>query len=122
MIRVAWTAFAIVMTITVSSMSAQTTGDQFLWRCTGETLSKDAAAVGEIACLSYLGGLLDATSIQAELSPQSRLLCLPAGGISADQARRVVVKWLKEHPKDLHNPARTMVFAALREAFPCRGR
>jgi len=36
-----------------------------------------------------------------------------------DQFIRVAVKYLEDHPEDLHAQAAILIQAALREAFPC---
>ena len=44
----------------------------------------------------------------------------PPPGISAGQLRDVTVKYLNDHPEELHEYAATIVSNALSEAFPCK--
>jgi len=53
-------------------------------------------------------------------SPAS--ICTPDEGLSNDQVRRVVVKWIEGHPEQMHLPGRTAVLRALMDAFPCEGK
>jgi len=40
--------------------------------------------------------------------------------LTPKQAARIVVKYLKEHPGDLHANGVILTVAALKEAFPCK--
>lgn len=106
---VLWLAFS-------GSLTAQHRGDQFLWMCKGQAADQTTA---ELEQLSYLTGLVDTLAAWRSISPQSALVCLPEAGISGDQATRIVVKWLEEHPKQLHETSRILSLLALRDAFPC---
>jgi hypothetical protein len=48
------------------------------------------------------------------------LFCTPESGITNDQAARVVVKYLREHPERLHEKESLLAMAAFAEAFPCK--
>ena len=88
-------------------------GDQLLWQCDGK-------AVEQLLCVRYLEGFMDAFALQARIVPKEfRMVCLPQSGISNDQARRIVVKWLSDHPKELNESARSSVLLAFFDAFPC---
>ena len=43
----------------------------------------------------------------------------PPAGTTPTQARLIVEKYMHDHPKDLHLPARDIVFAASQQVFPC---
>lgn len=43
----------------------------------------------------------------------------PPDGINLGQSQQIVVKWLNEHPEQLHLPASDLVRRALESAFPC---
>jgi hypothetical protein len=47
------------------------------------------------------------------------VFCLPTQGIVNSQAVRIVARYLREHPAELHYQARTVASLALAEAFPC---
>lgn len=68
-----------------------------------------------ISCVEYIRGFVDATTI---LEGMTSPICLPDRPIY-DQQVRVVVKYLRDHPEDLHHPRAILVFEALKTASPC---
>ena len=65
---------------------------------------------------SLLGAFGSQTNAQqGNFSP----LGCPPGGTTRAQARLIVEKYMHDHPKDLHLPARDIVFAASQQVFPC---
>jgi hypothetical protein len=48
------------------------------------------------------------------------LVCLPESGISNGQAAKVAIKYLNEHPEQLHVAGSGLAFLALMDAFPCK--
>jgi len=75
--------------------------------------------IGAGYCLGYLLGFADAESLSSALEGNKPLLCLPKQGLRNLQAARMVTKWLKDHPSELHKNGRISVVVALKEAFPC---
>ena len=77
-------------------------------------------------CAGYVTGVIDdhfngqlsEVSSTAALDP-TKHFCLP-DGVSANQAVRVVVKWLEDHPALLHERAIDLVLSALKDSFPCK--
>jgi hypothetical protein len=53
--------------------------------------------------------------------PSKPLVCLPDTGITNGQAVRIIVKFMQEHPQDLHQDAGAIAVVALGRAFPCAG-
>jgi hypothetical protein len=47
--------------------------------------------------------------------------CLPSGqsGVTAGQLKDVVLRYLKEHPENLHFTAPSLIFEALKKFWPC---
>ena len=95
--------------------AAERSAEELLTQCT----STDSE-VFKLACASYMHGFGDAVAVLASIDSASSRVCLPKDGISADQLRRIVVKWLEDHPKELHAPASFEVLIALVDAFPCK--
>lgn len=83
--------------------------DELLWALTGQ----------EKMAFGYINGVVDTIAVLPAIDPLCQVVCLPQKGISIDQAIRIVVKYLKNHPEDLHYPARTCVYLAISKAFPC---
>lgn len=113
-------SFMLVIMLSISSARAEQRADELLWKCNGTAKDEVQAALGKLYCIGYISGLIDGHQITSNiLKPEKKFLCLPKDGISNDQAVRIVVKWLNEHPEELHQTARVAVLVALRNAFPC---
>jgi len=104
--------------------SAERRAEDLLNDCT-----KGPSAEG-VACLAYLNGFVNGIAAVQSLytSPAGaqplasvKIVCLPSDGISGEQARRIVVKYMEDHPEQLHMREMAIVVAALATAFPpCR--
>ena len=112
---------------TTQSVPADRTGTAFLRKCNpvvreadGEDVSAEEAVQG-LLCMSYLSGFLDGHELAASTfeSQYKRVVCPPKGGVVGEQAARIVVKYLREHPETLHATDRVSVFIAFSRAFPC---
>ena len=64
----------------------------------------------------FLAGFNDA-NIVTHYETQKPPYCPPVEGIQSEQLIRIVYKYLKNHPKDLHQNARVCVLLAFRDAF-----
>jgi hypothetical protein len=95
--------------------------------------SKDST--DRIGCFAYVNGVVDGhyftdlicqmrdasnkrTRVQSDY--RHRYICWPEGGVSNDQARLVVIKWLEDHPENLNIGAASQIVDALTKAFPCK--
>lgn len=54
------------------------------------------------------------------LIDKNRRTCFPESGIGEGQAIRIVLKYLYEHPADLHQDQTFLAFMALRDAYRCK--
>jgi len=81
-------------------------------------------------CLGYITGVADgikvATQVNEQINEKPRnlgdwggLFCAP-DEVKVGQVLRVVVKYLRDHPGELHNPSADLIVAALNAAFPCK--
>lgn len=68
-------------------------------------------------CGGYLIGLNEGLRIAVERTKVN--YCLP-GGLTGEQMVRVIEKYLRENPQELHKPMRTNAIAAFAKAFPCK--
>jgi Rap1a immunity proteins len=81
--------------------------------------------ISGLQCLAYVMGVIDdrfnlridEMAATGAFDP-ARYFCFPHG-VTPDQAVRVVVKWLGDHPARLHEDAIKLVLDALKENFPC---
>lgn len=98
------------------------------WRTfnSGNWLVEKCEQVGDVyqlECIAYIEGVIDGSpkliGSENDTSVGTRIICLPRRDFSADQAKRVVLKSLQEHPDTLHGPAALLVWLALAHAFPC---
>jgi len=89
----------------------------------GYALSDEETASGAF-CIGYIRGVLDtmitwkAFEEEAKLKSPVAHPCIP-DGVSNEQAIKVTLKFLKDRPEQLHLPADSLVFQAMRQAFPC---
>jgi len=118
-------AILLLLGIASSRANAQaypTRAEDLLPSCSANGVSQ--AADGSIVdpsygCRWYLRGFLDGLGAEPG-SIRIRTVCLPEEGFSIDQIRRVVVKWLQDHPEKLNLYVAQAVRTALQEAFPCK--
>jgi hypothetical protein len=109
-----------------SAFAAPTTGVQILQACGSAVKQQDGAQISmqesieSIWCIGYLGGLLDGFGMSPPKINGRQVLCLPEQGITNDQLVRLVTKWLREHPENLHESGRMEALIALSKAFPCK--
>ena len=116
--------FGIVL-ITCASVFAQEVPDSrdFYQACraavkdvNGEQVSVIEAADGGF-CAGYIAGLNEGLMIASKRKKLN--YCLP-GPISGEQMVRVVEKYLRENPQELHKPMSINTIAAMMKAFPCK--
>ena len=118
-------AFFGVVLLAANSGWAFETGREFLKECEPSTkqvftqLSPDDQLLG-IGCGGYLRGFMAAIRI-TEAGQGKRMICSPAGA-EIRQALRIVVGWMNGHTPQLDQPAPSLIFASLSEAFPCGGK
>jgi hypothetical protein len=92
---------------------------------TGNDVLETCSAKGTdslIVCVAHIQGVVAGVEVQRALvERKGRPTCgfeVPAG-VSGEQMRDVVVKYLRDHPEERHLPGGLMIFMALRGAFPC---
>jgi hypothetical protein len=71
-------------------------------------------------CTAYISGVVDGSElISGDGKREAKLVCIPVDSVTAGQLRLVVVKYLNEHPEELHQPASWLIEFAFIKAFPC---
>ena len=99
-------------------------GSELLRACTATVRQADGAtlnaedAARSVWCVGYVGGFLDGLAVMNWRGGASPV-CLPQNGIENEQAVRIVVKYLRNHPEQLHESGRIAVVVAIGEAFKC---
>ena len=102
----------VTLGISMGSYGGFKTGGEVLQTCEDES---DMMIVG---CIEYLVGVADGFKALMETNHVPKVICIPPK-VNGGQLSKVVVKYLNEHPEDLHYAAAGEVFAAYIKAFPC---
>lgn len=78
-------------------------------------------------CFGWVGSVIEMNYLHRDFADKAHpasadmfYFCAPSGGLTAIQAVRVIVKYLKEHPADLHHNGMALTDLALKSAFPCK--
>jgi hypothetical protein len=90
-------------------------GDQILTWLT----DKSSSAIVQARTKGYIQGMLESYNILSYIKPDINIYCVHDKGISTREATDIIVKWLKNHPKRLKDPASLLVLHALKDAYPC---
>jgi Ssp1 endopeptidase immunity protein Rap1a len=67
-------------------------------------------------CSGYLRGVTESWQAVSRASGQA---CWPPNGVRLADFRSFVVSYLKEHPQEEKNPAFLLIWAAMKEKYPC---
>lgn len=101
---------ALLALFAVPRASAQArTGTELLTMCDSNDLQE------QNACMFYLGGVLQGVT----LAGSSDYFNAPSD-VTLTQCRLIVVKYLKEHPNQLHRSGVALVVRSFHDAFPPR--
>lgn len=92
-------------------------GNNFASEC-GDTLDSQHISTAGATCLTYVIGLHDGIGMFADKGGPTELYCQP-DGVTAGQALRLLVKYIKDHPEKSQQATRDLMLTALIEAFPC---
>ena len=68
-------------------------------------------------CFGLMEGMMAMNQVY-EYRLKNALFCQPKD-ITSAQAARIVVKYLRDHPEELHQPGSILAYVALSKAFPC---
>lgn len=118
----------VVLSLLVESVHAQTVdGLSCLQKCRsllqieegGEATTR--TSLEALTLKWYFAGFLDGIVITAA-SPTNgnNVVCLPKSGISPEQTARILEKFLRENPNQLHQSCRILLKIVLAKAFPCQ--
>ncbi|WP_154859862.1 Rap1a/Tai family immunity protein [Pseudomonas fluorescens] len=71
-------------------------------------------------CIGVLEGVRVTMMLHNELLAPEYKTCFPKSGIINEQATRIIVKYLNDHPADLHKPPSFLTLLAFKDAYPCK--
>jgi len=119
--------FSLPMVITTALVfsASEPDGTELLRACTAAVNQADGVevtteqSIESVWCIGYVSGLLDGLAVMGWKGGSTRV-CIPQSGIDNEQAIRIVVKYLREHPEGLHRSARSLAVAAIGGAFRCK--
>jgi hypothetical protein len=126
----AWTALlgVLVGVCVVEARADETSGNEQLEMCTKALMIYERGAgaknvlegmmFGE--CLAHIEGVRDTMINYNNQLPKSSQTCFPKSGGTNGQSVRIVLKYLNEHPKDLHENRTLLTINALHSAYPCK--
>ena len=69
-------------------------------------------------CLGFVRGLHMTHEIYGAISENYKVFCLPEN-VSTTQLAKIILKYLENHPENLHLEAASTAFVALKKVFPC---
>ena len=81
----------------------------------GLTATDPSKDVNFVYCEGFVAAVSDARSLMHGVPVQ---LCVPSD-VTGTQMVKIVEKYGKEHPEDLHLPAASLVAKALLQVYPC---
>lgn len=70
-------------------------------------------------CTGIAEGVEGTVMVLNDSLPANLKTCYPEAGTTNIQKARIVVKYLQEHPDQLHLPASALTLIAYKNAFPC---
>ncbi|WP_341580825.1 Rap1a/Tai family immunity protein [Marinobacter metalliresistant] len=108
----------------VFSFQANADGNDLLQKCNKAVQFMDSPPenpdFGSIGfCLGMMQGITNLNSVYEIRLEDEALFCGPEDGINNGQATRIVVKYLKDNPQDLHQHEGVLAIAAFMDAYPC---
>jgi Rap1a immunity proteins len=105
---------------TVTAQQDQFSGNYWLSRCEAAMARSPSSRPVETVESGFCMGVVDAWVVGRRFLKSEHTFCLPEK-VSRDQAQRVVIKFLKDHPDMLNEPFVDLALFALVTTWPCRG-
>ncbi len=108
----------------VNCHAQTTTGEEIQSKCKGLLNRVETAAFAGGFCAGFIDGVLnehsmwEANDISHKRAHEYKF-CFP-DNITNDQIMKVFVKYLDDHPEELHKPAAVLLVESMEKAFPCQ--
>jgi len=106
----------ICLILVVIHSAGAKTGNEMLSECRNAENPANSTTATEYLNYSFwlgqINGVLDTMLYY-------RMICLP-DRVTVGQNLSIVMKYLRDHPKELHKEASYLIIQAFAEAFPCR--
>lgn len=108
---------ALFMAVRTEAEELNFDGNTLLHNCPDETQRNPSSIIGPAWCYGYLKGIAEMQMVIQE-TPRLIAYCVPEG-VTMSQIKSIVLKYVQDHPEDLHYPSIGLVIVALNKAFPC---
>jgi hypothetical protein len=116
-----------VLLLACTCVSGQT-AEELLSNCEKGVPQGTQPTAKDLSCVAFLKGFVSGLhaaqlvytgSVNGQ-APMARVnvVCLPKEGISPEETRRIVVKYMQDYPEELHQHEDIAVLVALMKAFP----
>jgi hypothetical protein len=107
-----------------ATVHATTTGEELLQKCKGIASKPTVYESG--FCAGYISATIETLSMwetsdfySKRTHEQDAKFCFP-DNVDNGQILLVFIKYLEDHPEELHKPANLLFVQAMRKAFPCK--
>jgi hypothetical protein len=117
-------ATTLALAVILHSPGAAADGNTLLRDCqsTVELYDSDGASGNALNSQYCLGSINAVGSLSVLLNgaiSKEKQFCLP-GNTTNIQIARIVVKYINDHPNEMHYPEGYLVIGAFQDAFPCK--
>lgn len=112
---------ATVLAVSIPSMAAAVTGNEFLDRCSSDNEFIRGWCAGHVSGVQE-GLFMGATTSGAKTIDEADKIvgyCSPENS-NLEQARDISVNYIRSHPESRHLMSGMLILIALREAWPCK--
>ena len=92
--------------------SDEKSGTHWLRKCT------NPEPVWQIECAIYVQAIVEYDEVRAKMLGDKQYICREKE-MTIGRSRKVVIKFLRERPQDLHQPFALLAHRAVETAFPC---
>ena len=103
-------------------------GNMLLTSCEDAIASLDTpksvvskSLLGAAYCFGLVQGIVAMSQVYEYRLKKAAFLCVPTS-VTNGQSARISLKYLRDHPEELHEQSSVLAFKALQAAFPCTKR
>lgn len=75
--------------------------------------------INNVFCNLYVAGVRNGASMEAAIQKRNPSMCFPAEATN-EQLSMSLVKFLREHPENLHLPSQLVIYAMANKYYPCK--
>jgi hypothetical protein len=112
-----------------NSESPDTSGNAFLRLCSAVDKENKTSTewMWVTGCTGFVSGFTDGVKFGTQYAEDKAgkkvpgLFCLP-GEVENGQIIRIILKYIRDHPEEAHQPTSFLLVDALRRSFPCRSK